>query len=263
MTNKNILIAGLPEAGKSTYIAALWATTKRTNCSYELSLSEKPNDADYLNKLSDKWLIAEPVDRTLNEVPENITLKWEKKITKELVSLTIPDFKGEIFTKLISGDASQVIHDSFINSKAAIVFINDMDPGTLDGETGDKTEDSPSVNDVFTIESMSKLTQNILLIKSIRESMGDCKIVIAISSWDKKDVLKRRNAENWLKINHKLFYNVIKNNFSESMIVGVSAQGGEYNADNKTELAKKKENRAYIYENSKVYDLTSLLVKLL
>lgn len=259
---KNILIAGLPEAGKSTYIAALWATTRRTECSYELILSEKPNDADYLNKLSDKWLIAESVDRTLNEDPENITLKWEKRTTKELVSLTIPDFKGEIFTKLISGDVSQAINDSFVNSEAVIVFINDINPGTLDGEIGDKTEDTQSTNDTFTIESMSKLTQNILLLKSIRKNMGDCKIVIAVSSWDKNEAIKV-SAEDWLKTEHRLFYNIIKNNFSKSIIVGVSAQGGEYNVENKAELAQKKENRAYIYENSKAYDLTSLLAKIL
>lgn len=262
MTNKNILIAGLPGAGKSTYIAALWATTKRTERSYELSLSEKPNDAEYLNKLSDKWLSAEPVDRTLSEVPENITLKWEKKMNKELVSLTIPDFKGEIFTKLISGDSTQVINDSFENSDAAIVFINDMDPGTLDGEIGDKTEESQSANETFTVESMSKLTQNILLVKSIRESMGDCNIIIAISSWDKNGDVKK-SAEDWLKLNHRLFYNVIRNNFTKYIIVGVSAQGGDYNSGNKTQLAHNKENRAYIYETMKVYDLTSLLVKLL
>ncbi len=173
MTNKNILIAGLPEAGKSTYIAALWATTRRANCSYELSLSEKPDDADYLNKLSDKWLIAEPVDRTLNEEPENITLKWKRTGSDEVINLTIPDFKGEIFTKLISGDISQHIRNNFNNSEAAIVFINDLNPGTLDGEIDDKIEDYQSTNDIFTIESMSKLTQNTLLIKSIQKIMGD------------------------------------------------------------------------------------------
>ncbi len=262
MENKNILIAGLPGAGKSTYIAALWSTTKRTSCDYALKCHTKPTDTTYLNKLSEKWLNAEIVDRNSNESPEDIKITWEKNSSGELINLSVPDFKGEIFSKLISGVQNADIDKNFTTASGVILFVNSFDPGTLDGELGDKTNESTSLNELFTVDCISKLVQNILLLKIIKARMGDCKIVIAISSWDLyKNV--RKSAEDWLKINHKLFYNFLTSNFSNVTVVGVSAQGGSYEHGNTKELSEKTADRAYIYESSKIYDLTVLLEKFL
>ncbi len=262
MENKNILLAGLPAAGKSTYIAALWATTKRTDCNYVLKCHTKPDDTEYLNKLSDKWLNAERVERSSNESPENITITWEKSDSGKLIDLTIPDFKGEIFSNLIAGTSNSYVDNNFNTSSGVILFVNDLDPRTLDGELGDEPNESAVLNESFTVDCISELVQNILLLKIIRAKMGDCKILIAISSWDKKATVNI-SAEEWLKKEHKLFYNVLNNSFSEPMIVGISAQGGDYENGNQQQLSETIENRAYIYESSKIYDITVILDKFL
>ncbi len=262
MENKNILLAGLPAAGKSTYIAALWATTKRTDCNYALKCYVRPDDTEYLNKLSDKWLNAECVERSSNESPENITITWKKRDSEELIDLTIPDFKGEIFSDLIAGISNSYVDNNFSTASGVILFVNDLDPRTFDGELEDEPNESAALNESFTVDCISELIQNILLLKIIKAKMGNCKILIAISSWDKKATADI-SAEEWLKKEHKLFYNVLHNNFSEPMIVGVSAQGGDYDTENQKQLSEIIENRAYIYEGSKIYDLTVILDKFL
>ena len=240
-----------------------WATTKRTKCDYALSCHVKPDNTDYLNKLSERWMSAEKVDRTLGESPENITITWKRNITNELIDLTMPDFKGEIFLRLISGDSTKELNDSFTKATSVVFFVNDLDPGTLDGEVPSSVEGTSPGNDAFTVESMSKLTQNILLLKKTKQEIGDCKIIIAISSWDKRRCSPKKSAEDWLKLEHQLFYNVVKNNFSDVIVAGISAQGADYDATDKTLLCDKIENRAYIFTSEKTCDLTILLDSLI
>lgn len=50
------LIAGLPAAGKSTYIGALAYMLQNPVKNQILTLNENPDDLSYLNKLIDPWL---------------------------------------------------------------------------------------------------------------------------------------------------------------------------------------------------------------
>ena len=58
------LIAGLPEAGKTTYIAALSYQLHNPNDKQILSIRELPNDMSVINRLQNPWLEQRIVDRT-------------------------------------------------------------------------------------------------------------------------------------------------------------------------------------------------------
>lgn len=58
---------GLPGAGKTTFLAALWHTINSNSFAASLKL-DKIDNGQYLAQLSQKWVDAEPLDRT---VPSN------------------------------------------------------------------------------------------------------------------------------------------------------------------------------------------------
>ena len=64
MEEKKILIAGLPDAGKSSYIGALNGVMSQEG---DLDLSpskEKPSEWTYLNSLTEKWLDCQIVEHS-------------------------------------------------------------------------------------------------------------------------------------------------------------------------------------------------------
>lgn len=65
------LIAGLPAAGKSTYIGALAYILLNPVINQVLMLDENPDDLSYLNKLIDPWLNLEKIERTTRGFANN------------------------------------------------------------------------------------------------------------------------------------------------------------------------------------------------
>ncbi len=55
MSQKRIMICGLPESGKTTFIAALWYLLSNDEISTALTLESLPENRNYLNSLSRKW----------------------------------------------------------------------------------------------------------------------------------------------------------------------------------------------------------------
>ena len=64
MESTNILLAGLPAAGKSTYIAALWAVEKDGKSGHLLTCDERPSESFYVDGMSDNWTVLKEVRRT-------------------------------------------------------------------------------------------------------------------------------------------------------------------------------------------------------
>ena len=92
MESKNILLAGLPSVGKSTYITALWAVEKDGKSGHLLTCDGYPSDSSYVDGMRDKWMVLEPVRRTTFAEPQEIVLpmksSWdESKITRDFSQL--------------------------------------------------------------------------------------------------------------------------------------------------------------------------------
>ena len=58
------LIAGLPSAGKSTYIGALAYLLREPVKGQILRYAQNPEDLSYLNRLTEPWLRQSIVERT-------------------------------------------------------------------------------------------------------------------------------------------------------------------------------------------------------
>lgn len=275
MTGKRILIAGLPDAGKTTYIAALNGVMSQDG-DFSLQLDGKASQWTYVNDMTNKWLEGETVTHSTDE--EAKFIKWPlKNKDGQRIDLTIPDMKGEYYYDIINNDFDPKLAKFCEEADGILYFINGMSRFVLkehfmnmqndrngeyaDADDGankeiDETKQREEADKIkLKPENMQDVTKNLLVIKYLRELMGDVKIVVAISSWDER---KGYNSiDDYFKQMCPAIYNYVTKNFSNSMLCGVSAQGVKYGSEDSAKLNEltEKGKRAYIFTDEKKFDL--------
>ena len=59
------LLIGLPETGKTTFLAALWQVVESDEVPGALRLEKLHGDREHLNKIRADWLCCSPMGRTI------------------------------------------------------------------------------------------------------------------------------------------------------------------------------------------------------
>lgn len=99
---KSVLIAGLPESGKTTFLAALWHLIADQSERLKLSFVSIGNgNVGYLNGIASTWRAAKVQPHTHHKPddPEKVTLNLQTYL-RQSVSLTFPDLSGESFQNI-------------------------------------------------------------------------------------------------------------------------------------------------------------------
>jgi hypothetical protein len=86
---------GLPSAGKSTFLAALWHVVDSYEIPGSLERGELIGNREYIEKLRECWLVCEPIQRTTRESGDTVHAQVKKN--DEIIDLFFPDMAGEIF----------------------------------------------------------------------------------------------------------------------------------------------------------------------
>lgn len=254
MIMAKIMIAGLPSAGKSTYIGALAYTLKKPVANQVYKLLEQPNDISIIKRLYDPWLSVKIVDRTALGNVSEITLSIQKD--SHSVELSMPDVAGEEFEHLLQ-NKSDILKTWSDCSDGLLFLIKDI-PTEVLSESFNDADSNPNVSpSAFDSKKISLQVKNLLLVKELYKQFKFKKIAIGLSAWDCKADLSI--PEEFLKRSFPVFYNYIHYIYPNAFIFGLSAQGAEYNNNNIEEIEKKTTNgtRAYIVRaQEKEYDLT-------
>jgi GTPase SAR1 family protein len=257
---KKCLIVGLPSAGKSTYIGAFWAIEKDGGTNHKLTCKEYPSDTTYLDALKKSWLEQTVVERTLNIEPQEIRLKLHSETTRNTLELHIPDFKGEVFQRILSNNVAEKAVQWCNDTDCILYFIKYANEDILQDEISQVAENKDTIQRESTamqITDISEWTQNIMLLKYLHTHVdSDIPLAICISAWDK--VNTELSIESWVKSKHPFLYNFIQEHFSNVKYFGVSAQGLEYKDEKFEEYQRLTElkQRAYIYTDKKSHDIT-------
>lgn len=249
-----ILIAGLPNAGKSTYIAALAYTLKEAKDDMIYKMVEVPEDMSVISNLYDSWLEQRSVDRTARGSAVNIPLTIQK--SSLTIELSLPDVAGEEFERLFQNQSDIIM--SWSETPDALLFlIKDLPTDVLVDSFDDSTTTS-GLFPAFNPTHMSAQIKNLLLVKELTKQFPFKKIAIGISAWDVKNCTGSPKV--YLQKHFPVFYNYIMHYYPDSYIFGLSAQGADYNETNYDYLEESTQNgtRAYIINSAdKVYDLTT------
>ena len=255
------LIAGLPAAGKSTYIGALAYLLQNPVSEQLLAFNENPEDLSYLNKLIDPWLSLRAIERTTRGAANNIDLNLVRKTDGKFFSISLPDIAGEDYGAIVSQN-TEILERWSEEPDALLLFINTWQNVILKDELGDcepqdKTKEPPA----FSLKDISSAAQNVLLLKELYNVFPWKKLAIGLSSWDKYQA-NYSTPVKMLQERTPFLYNFLSHYFPDAYIFGVSAQGDEYADDEEKQilLMGKTENgtRAFVVDKvgQKSYDLT-------
>ncbi|MDD2245193.1 MAG: hypothetical protein WDA68_11985 [Phycisphaerae bacterium] len=257
---KKCLIVGLPSAGKSTYIGAFWAIEKDGGTNHKLTCKEYPSDTTYLDALKKSWLEQTIVDRTLNIEPQEIRLKLHSESTGNTLELHIPDFKGEIFQRILSNNITENVTHWCNEADCILYFIKYANEDILQDEIPQPTttiELGQREPTAMQVTDISEWTQNVMLLKYLHTQIdSNIPLAICISAWDK--VNTELSIESWIKSKHPFLYNFIQQHFSNVRYYGISAQGFEYKDDmfEKYQKLTELKQRAYVYTDKISHDIT-------
>lgn len=249
-----ILIAGLPGAGKSTYIGALAYTLEHPAAEQSYKMAEIPEDSSTIKKLYKPWLSQTPVDRTI--VGSNTTVNLLVEKDERQIDLLLPDIAGEDFERLLQG-RNEVVESWSGTADGLIFMIKDLSDDVFMEALNNDGANQPVLS-TFTIKSMSTQVKNIVLIKELCKRYKFKKVIVAISAWDSCEN-NGKTPEETLRQFFPTFFNFLSQGLQNIHIIGVSAQGAEYKDENKDDIEKRTNDgtRAYIVcDHEKVYDLS-------
>jgi GTPase SAR1 family protein len=122
--NSQILAMGLPRAGKTTFLAALWHVLQSEQVPNALRLSKLSGDAKYLNSICSDWRQFREIPKTLQQ-SEQITKMWLSDGNGRELELVFPDLSGETFLDQWTGRAWTPQFDELASgSEALILFVH-------------------------------------------------------------------------------------------------------------------------------------------
>ena len=245
---KKCFIAGLPKAGKTTYIAALWDIIQRRQGDFDLQFTTNPENATYLNEIWEYWVKMENIERSKTPAPDDIKINVSRKTDGLEMELSIPDFMGEQFQKIIDRTLPENIKGWIETSDRMLYLINNLEDGSKDDvdeeeaiqDGADRQEEREKALPL-TPERMMDVSQNLMVLKYIVTHTKMKKVAIGMSAWDNK-MGGGLTPEEYLKRRSPVLYNFIKYHFEQVLYFGVSAQGFDYS--NKKEKAAEMRDKA-------------------
>ena len=270
---KIIFIMGAPNAGKSTYLAALWYSINQKELKTRISLEKMGNNSQYLYSLSKKWLEIEQLERTVigQEMPE---LSIHLTDGQNSLELEFPDLSGETFQNIYEKREMPLeLYEKIVDSDAILYFINVENiytpefiaemPSTLRDKIDDgiQYKERKPCDDDPTQVQIIELLQAISDIKKKRIDLG-----IVFSAWDLVENMDSVCLLNYLEKSMNMLWQYIESNKERyyTSVWGVSALGGKI--DDFEELLKVEiaVNRIKVVNESinVSHDVTSIIAEM-
>ena len=250
MSEKKVLLAGLPSSGKTTFVAALWYYVLNADSNLTID-SVKGSEDEYLNEISLLWAKYQPVPRTLlnqtNFQGDSIKMNLLNKETDQKLVLNIPDFSGETYriqfedrswdkryfelVKEISG-IILFIDPNDKKSKCELIF-HENNYLRMWGDEVPTDQIAPLKTwDYSDVPSQVKLVDALQFLVFHKPQIKDIKVSVVISAWDKiqKIYSPDYSPVTWTEKHMPLLYQYLITNEEtfKSRFYGISAQGGDY-----------------------------------
>ncbi len=114
---RSAFLIGLPEAGKTTFLAALFHVVESSEISSALKLERLHGDHKHLNDIRGLWADAKPLERT--KIPDEQTVSMLVRHTQSglVAEVVLPDLSGESFElqwtdRRMSADFAELVKQS-------------------------------------------------------------------------------------------------------------------------------------------------------
>lgn len=97
--DRSFIMIGLPETGKTTFLAALYHVLEKRIVVGSLHLAAIPEKRDYLNLIRERWCDCVPQERTLTNTVFEVTLSVADQACSAANDVIFPDVHGELFNQ--------------------------------------------------------------------------------------------------------------------------------------------------------------------
>lgn len=237
MNDKRCFIVGLPNAGKTTFLAALWYSLVNSKNNI-LQLYKLTGNKKYLQSISEAWANVQKLSRTM-PVAEKLNLEIALRCNDSLFTLNLPDLSGETFQnhyteRKMSKDIAEYIIEAdaillFINTTEVkdIIFHSDLDSDII-GESDEIPKVSTIIRDVKNDPMAVQLVDILQFIEELREKKC-VKLGIMLSAWDEwTETEFERVPELFVQKKMSLLWQYLHSNSQifQCQYWGISAQGG-------------------------------------
>ncbi len=268
--NKRIFIMGAPNAGKSTFLGALWNSINQREVQTKLTLKKMIGDSQYLYRLEQRWLEVERLERTvIGQEREKLSVLLTNNIDD--LEIEFPDLSGETFQNIYeSREMSFELKDMIKDADAVLYFVNvedihspefisDISP-QLRQDSGMITKRKPSEDDPTQVQIID-LIQMVLDIRKKKTNVG-----IIFSAWDLVVQSEQNDVQSFLMNHMNMLWQYLESNkkMIHTYIWGVSAIGGRIEDAEKLLDVEDQIRRIKIVNESKEHscDLTSIILKI-
>ena len=246
--SNHVLLIGLPATGKTSFLAALWYLVQHSQVVSSLRLDKLEGDSKYLNQISQAWAGYEPVLHTRIDSEKVVSMLLKDTRTGRTVVLTFPDLSGESFTLQWTTRQFTKGYDKFLQeASGAILFITPLyyrKPIRIDmanplveeivagKEKQEPVQDTSSPPKPWNPERAPTQVEVVELLQFIcsREYFKPpFRLAVVISAWDQLTDSKKSPLQ-WLSDEFPLVHQFFESNKGvfETVVFGVSAQGGDY-----------------------------------
>lgn len=253
MPMQTVCLVGLPQAGKSTYLAALWEVIYHDETTGAISLVEMPPQREYLTEIHKAWVRCEPSIRTRDfgavtdiHAVHNVDLALRSPEGSRF-ELGIPDIAGEAFNEVWEQRTwAPELRSRAAEATSVILFIH---PGNVDyplpieklrqvarrfdepdlDELGEEPGGGESKWEPKLAPTQVKLVdllQSLLMLEALRKVV---RLSVVISAWDVAESDGLEPGE-WLEVHLPLLWQFLSSTTEQlpHRPFGVSAQGGDF-----------------------------------
>lgn len=241
MSSATYLVAGLPKAGKTTFLAALWQVLESGEAVGSLRLgSIAHHEQTYLNRIRDSWLKCEELQRTTMADEQTATIPF-LGADGQTETLVFPDLSGESFqSQWATRQWTRKFAELTDRCRGCLLFVNperirgahsladahDANPAAAAGEDSATAWD-PAVAPTQVV--LVDLLQN--LVRRMKSS-GALRLALIVSAWD---VVRgeRLKPKEWVDRRLPLLSQYLTANAEavQQRVFGISAQGGSIVTD--------------------------------
>lgn len=243
VTERSIVIMGLPSSGKTTYLAALWHLIFSREIETQLRFGGlEKGDFSHLNAIAERWREGVVQDRTAVPGSQLVSMKLQNP-QGGTVKATFPDLPGEAYQRMWENRDCEDYVANILRGGEVQLFIHSdtiRAPQWVTDEVGISRKIGIEVpNDEPPQEWEPKLAptqvQLIDLLQMLHRAplnVGPRRLAIMLSAWDKASP-DDLSPEDFLKSKLPLLWQYLKRNGDSwtFRIYGLSAQGGDYDSN--------------------------------
>ena len=271
---RTLLVVGLPGAGKTTFLAALWHLVVSGDVSTRLRLVRLRGNWEHVNRLTTDWLSCRPVERTpvASETIVSMELAGADGVSTDVF---FPDMSGELFNLQWKGrKCSRRYYELARAAAGVLLFVHagpltdpvGVDDGTpavggLDDGGGPADPDEPGLPrwDPDAAPTQVKLVELLQVLARAPFERRRRRVALLVSAWD---LVAERGVTPaaWVAARLPLLDQYLRSNPERYAVAvyGVSAQGGDLDRDADRLLGERRPGRRVVVvgEDAPLHDLT-------